>query len=182
MSSTLQHIKNGDLASFRIVYQEYHVKLYYYVFKHTQSDYLAEETVQLTFIKLWEKRTSLSVQFDLSTQLFRIAKSTMIDLIRKQRVQQTHQEAFAENATEAYAETDLVQKNTLHRVYDHIERMSPLRKLVFKLNRFEGLSHKEIAEKLSITPKAVENHIVRAVRQLKDALLLVLLIMTLSLL
>ncbi|BAV06847.1 RNA polymerase sigma-70 factor, ECF subfamily [Filimonas lacunae] len=171
MCNTLQDIKDGNLDSFRAAYQEYHVKLYYYAFKHTQSEYLAEETVQLSFIKLWEKRASLSNHFDLSVQLFRIAKSIMIDLIRKQKVQQTHQHAFAETVAQ-YIETDLTPKYTLHKVYDHIEKLSPLRKLVFKLNRFEGLSHKEIAEKLSISPKAVENQILRAVRQLKDALML----------
>lgn len=175
MCNTLQDIKNGNPDSFRAMYQEYHAKLYYYAYKHTQSEYLAEETVQLSFIKLWEKRASLSDNYDLSAQLFRIAKSIMIDLIRKQQVQQTHQHAFAETAPQ-YTETNLAPKYTLHKVYDRIEQLAPLRRLVFKLNRFEGLSHKEIAEKLSISPKTVENQILRAVRQLKDALMLVFII------
>lgn len=170
------------MASFRGVYQEYHVKLYYYVYRHTQSEYIAEETVQLTFIKLWEKRATLSAEYDVSAQLFRIARSTMIDLIRKQKVQKEHQAAFAESTKDHYAEVELVHKHTLHRAYDYIERMTPMRRQAFKLSRFEGLSYKEIAEQMSITPKAVENHILRAVRQLKDALLLFFFLLALAVL
>ena len=48
--------------------------------------------------------------------------------------------------------------------------MPRLRRLVFELSRNQGLSHKEIATLVSITPKAVEYHIGRALHQLKQHL------------
>lgn len=165
----IQQIQSGNIQSFEKVYQQYHSKLYYYILKHCHSTYLAEETVQLSFIKMWENRTTLSLQYDIAVQLFRIARSTMIDLLRKERsanryllypVDEITEELFDNNNTD-YKE-DLKQVEAL------IEELSPVRKMVFKLSRFDELSHKEIAEQLHISPKTVENHIGRAIRQLKD--------------
>ncbi len=171
MQCNVQDIKNGNVAAFKMVYHQYHNKLYFFVLKHTQSVYLAEETVQLTFIRLWEKKASLSCDFELSFQVFRIAKSIMIDLLRKQSVQHRHMGLLTEEPAALHMEFDLSKKEELQRVYHCIEQLSPVRRHVFKMSRFEGLSHKKIAEQLSISPRTVENHILRAVHQLKKALL-----------
>ncbi|MBS0028085.1 RNA polymerase sigma-70 factor [Chitinophaga sp. 22321] len=172
MESIVQDIKNGNIESFKMIYQQYHAKLYFYVLKCTHSVYLAEETVQLSFILLWERREKLSANFNISSQLFRIAKSVMTDLLRKQQVRNKHTESMIRETPNWHMETDISVKEELNRVYHSIEQLSPVRKNVFKLSRFEGLPHKEIARQLSISPKTVENHIVRAIRQLKDSLLL----------
>jgi RNA polymerase sigma-70 factor (family 1) len=176
MVNVLHNIKSGDIESFKLVYQHYHSKLYFYVLKHTQSAYLAEETVQITFIKLWENRHNLVPDIDLSRQIFRIAKSAMIDLRRKESRRHSHNGVMADDlATLPDGSSDeLSKKEDLRQVYDTIEQMAPVRKKVFKLSRLEGLAHKEIAEQLSISPKTVENHIGRAIRQLKDTLTLFL--------
>ena len=173
MDNIQHYIKAGDIASFQMAYQRYAEKLYFYVIKHTRSSYLAEETVQMTFIKLWENRAGLAADVDLSQQIFRIAKSTMIDLLRKEGRRQDHLIPLGDQATEFSVEgPDLSKKEAVRHVYNAIEQMAPVRKAVFKLSRLDGRTHKEIAEQLSISPKTVENHIGRALRQLKDILTL----------
>ncbi|RFS21728.1 RNA polymerase sigma factor [Chitinophaga silvatica] len=173
MESIVQDIKNGNIERFKMVYQLYHTKLYFYVLKCTHSAYLSEETVQLSFILLWEKRSKLSTNFNISAQLFRIAKSVMIDLLRKQQVHNRHIASMLQEQPDWHMETDITIKEELKLVFNSIEQLSPIRRNVFKLSRLEGLPHKEIARQLSISPKTVENHILRAVRQLKDSLLII---------
>ena len=178
MDNILHHIKSGDISSFRTAYYSYHEKLYFYVMRHTQSPWLAEETVQLTFIKLWENRARLSSDTPLPQVIFRIAKSTMIDLLRKEGRRKTQVIPLAEQAPHLAHLTgenpDLSKKDELQQVFKTIEQMAPVRKAVFKLSRIDGRSHKEIAEQLSISPKTVENHIGRALRQLRDTLTMLL--------
>lgn len=183
MDNILHNIRSGDITTFKLVYQHYHSKLYFYALKHTQSAWLAEETVQITFIKLWEGRTSLDSDIELSRQIFRIAKSAMIDLLRKESRRHDQNHALSDDLAvlPAAASDDLLKKEDLRQVYDTIEQMAPVRKKVFKLSRFEGLAHKEIAAQLSISPKTVENHIGRAIRQLKDTLFLLILLLLSSL-
>jgi RNA polymerase sigma-70 factor (ECF subfamily) len=110
---------------------------------------------------------------ELSVQIFRVAKSTMIDLLRKEIRRLDHYAALAGSSDLSPSEKpDPAGKDDLRHVYATIDKMAPIRRKVFRLSRLEGLSHKEIAEQLSISPKTVENHIGRAIRQLKDVLTL----------
>jgi RNA polymerase sigma-70 factor (ECF subfamily) len=51
-----------------------------------------------------------------------------------------------------------------------VEQLSPQCRAVFKLRVFEGCSYKEIAERLGLAPKTVENHIGRAIRETHEYL------------
>lgn len=172
MRYTAQDIRLGNMAAFRMVYQMYHQKLYFFTLRHVQSSYVAEETVQLTFIRLWERRESLSPDVPLGQQVFRIAKSIMIDLLRKQYVRERHTGMLSEGVEREQPAFDLDRKQELERVYLCIENLSPVRRHVFRMSRLEGWTHKQIAEALSISPRTVENHILRAVHQLRKALML----------
>lgn len=177
-------IQRGDETVFEQVYERHHEKLYFYIFKKTSSNYIAEEVVQLAFIKLWNYRQSLSTDIPIEAQIFRIAKTSLIDLLRKN----ANQRRIIENYKDIVPVEDenvmsaLMKKEMGERISTLIEEMPPVRKKVFKLSREGGLSHKEIAEQLSLTPKNVENHISKAIRQIKKALLFFCLFSVLSLL
>ena len=47
-------------------------------------------------------------------------------------------------------------------IFNVLNRLPPRCREVFILHRFKGLSHKQIAEQLNISPKTVENHMVNA--------------------
>jgi len=164
----LIEIKNGSRRAFYEAYHAWHPKLYQYIYKYTRSAYYAEETVQLTFIRLWEKRATLSEQYSLSTQLFRIAKSTLIDLTRKEerRNCQELSDSFVAGGEESLR---LQHKEDLQRALAAIERLPEQSAKVFRLSRLEELSHKEIGRRLSISPKTVEVHITKALKLLRKA-------------
>ncbi|WP_126244063.1 RNA polymerase sigma-70 factor [Chitinophaga rhizosphaerae] len=171
MRYTAQDIRLGNKDAFRMVYQLYHQKLYYFTLRHVQSAYVAEETVQLTFIRMWERRESLSPEVSISQQLFRIAKSIMIDLLRKEYVRDRHMGVYSEGQERESPAFDLEGKEELERVYFYLEHLSPVRRHVFRMSRLEGWTYQQIAEALSISPRTVENHVLRAVSQLRKALL-----------
>lgn len=167
-------IQQGDKAVFEQVYEMHHEKLYCYILKKTSSNYIAEEVVQLAFIKLWNYKHSLSIDIPIEAQIFRIAKTSLIDLLRKN----ANQRKLADNYKDLVPFEDenvmsaLMKKEMGERISMVIEEMPLIRKKVFKLSREAGLSNKEIAEQLLLTPKNVENHISKAIRQIKKALLL----------
>jgi RNA polymerase sigma-70 factor (ECF subfamily) len=167
-------IQKGDETVFELVYERHHEKLYFYILKKTSSAYIAEEVVQLAFIKLWTYRRSLSFEVPLEAQIFRIARTSLIDLLRKNANQRSLLENYkdivpveGENVM-----SSLMKKEMSERISSLIEEMPAVRKKVFKLSREGGLSNKEIAEQLSLTPKNVENHISKAIKQIKKALLI----------
>lgn len=164
----VKEIKEGNRLVYGEVFEEYHQKLYQYIYKYTQSAYLSEETVQLTFIKIWEKRDGLSEAHDISTQLFRIAKSTVIDLLRKEKVRDTQE--LSDTYISATEHERIVHKESLQQVLSAIEQLPTQSKQVFTMSRLGDLSHKEISTHLSISPKTIEGHITKALKHLRKGL------------
>src|SRR5215475_2008540 len=76
-------LKDGDESCFRRVFEQYHQKLYFFILHKTRSEYIAEEVVQMAFTKLWQCRQTLKEEYTISTQLFRIATTILIDFLRK---------------------------------------------------------------------------------------------------
>ncbi|WP_158559250.1 RNA polymerase sigma-70 factor [Deminuibacter soli] len=164
-------LQQGDQVVFEEVYHQYHERVYFYVWQKTQSAYIAEEATQLTFVKLWQYRAALTAEQQLFTQIFRIARTTMIDLLRKQYnsrnlVQQQPAQATAANDVWQQLAGKEIQASLLAA----IEQMPPVRKQVFILSRLQGLSHQEIAGRLSISVKTVEGHITLALKDLRKYL------------
>lgn len=170
MEGQIAALKNGNLDEFRLVYAAYHSKLYHFIFSRTQSEYVAQEVVQLTFIKFWERRQNISTDYTVDIQLFRIARTVLIDELRKERTRQRHNDLATVGKEEAFDLMRAEGKDELKHVFAAIEDLPPVRKKVFKLSRINGLPYKDIAAIMSLSPKTVENHISRAIKQLRNAI------------
>jgi RNA polymerase sigma factor (sigma-70 family) len=178
-------LQQDSEEAFRGVYNEYHPKLYGYFLKKTKSPGVSEDLVQETFIKLWRFRAGLNAGLPLSIQIFRIARTTIIDLLRKNarsRVDSlplTHITDLADSMREREpAETSPALALIIHT----LSRLSPMRRKIIE-QRLEGFSNHEIAANLSISKKTVENQINRAFQEIKkhaEVSLPVLLILLIS--
>lgn len=165
MPNYIQNIRKGDHASFEMIFKLYHRKLYAYFFSKTKSEDQAEELTQMAFIKLWRFKHTLSDDFPLDTQLFKIAKTTLLDYFKK-LINDDH------NLKVYYKQISVPSGNATppfdseQQLEVILKCLPPTRKQVFLLNRLHGYSYKEIAEKLSISPRTVEKHISLALKQL----------------
>jgi len=172
-------LREGDQQAFERVFYEYHEKVHAYVLKKTNSTYIADEALQLTFIRLWKYRQSLTDELSLFSQVFRIARTTMIDLIRKEHTKAQALTAYKTPAAFANDTSDRLEVNELQRKIAGLLRDMPgVQKRVFEMSRFEGRSYRDIADALSISVKTVETHISRALKYLRQHLTLLILLMT----
>ncbi len=168
LPGTIAALKQGDEFIFDEIFNEFHQKVYYYILLKTKSVYLAEEVTQLTFIKLWNNRARLDESVRLSSQVFRIAKTTCIDLLRKK----ANQLALIATAKEGHPSTNEVSESLesqelQYKLDQEVQKMPPMRRKIFELSRFESKTYKEIAQILYLSEKTVENHIGLALKQLR---------------
>ena len=168
---SIKELKDGDESYFRLVFDQYHQKLYFFILYKTRSEYIAEEVVQMAFTKLWQCRQTLQEEYTISTQLFRIATTTLIDFLRKYnnkdavtgRLDVLDIERGVDSTTEKMRGAEL-QK----RIWEAVNDLPPVRKQVFEMSREQGMSYREIAETLSVSSKTVETHIYKALKQIKN--------------
>ena len=181
MSNYIQNIRQGNHTSFEIVFKLWHKKVYGYFFKKTACDDLAEELTQLAFIKLWRFKHTLTEDFPIDVQLFKIAKTTLLDYFKKLANDERNLKLYSADLTYKIAEQSL-QFDINKQLEVVLNCLPPTRKQVFVLNRIHGYSYKEIAEKLSISPRTVEKHISLAIKQLNGYAYLLIFIFLLDLL
>lgn len=169
-ANTIAALKENNEMVFNEVFKEYHQRVYFYVLEKTKSTYLAEEVVQVTFIKLWQNRSRLDEYIKLSTQIFQIAKTSSIDLLRsegrKQKLSVTIEEKKSETPAEGIPD-NIEGREMERRLAQAIQELPPMRRRVFELSRYELKSHKEISRILLLSEKTVENHIALAIKQLR---------------
>ncbi|HTN05886.1 RNA polymerase sigma factor [Agriterribacter sp.] len=165
----LVHIRNGDEFAFRQLYEACKEKVLNYFVKKINSGHDAEDLLQNTFLRLWKYRKSLSDDYLIEQHLFHIARTVLIDYIRKQNKVQLIKKAAAEIPQSALPQETFLESKALEGI---LKKMPELRRKVFILHKMEGYSYKEIAHKLSVDVKAIDNNISRALKQIRKALLL----------
>lgn len=163
----LYGLKNNDELALKAAFDSYHYPLFKYAFDKTKSADLAKDIVQLTFIKLWQYRNALREDIELSHQIFRIARTIMIDELRRVQTMRkiegaVSSQVFIEDVNESVSYND-----AMHRLEELIRQMPPMRQRIFRLSRLNQYSYKEISEMLSISTKTVENHINLALKFIK---------------
>ncbi|RKD88171.1 RNA polymerase sigma-70 factor (ECF subfamily) [Mangrovibacterium diazotrophicum] len=166
-------LKNGDMQAFDTIYNRYCKRLYYFVIRYVKSDEDAEEIVQEVFIKVWENRERINVFSSFESFLFTIAYNSTISLIRKRVSEKKYLDHLAsiqetQNAPEVVNEVQFHELN--ERVNQLIAELTPRQQEIFRLSREEGLSHDEIAVRLSLSSNTVKNHLVSALKYLRSNL------------
>lgn len=173
----IDELKKGNAETFEQVYIQYCDKVYSYFKKKTGCSDNAQDLMQITFLKLWQYRSSLSTAYLLDQHLFHIAKTVFIDYLRKQnKIEQIQKEMLAKSRQSAEINPSL-SYFMASQVTSLLSSMPPLRRKIFELNRLQGYSYKEVAQLLSISVKAVDNNLTKALKQLRAQLFISLVLL-----
>jgi RNA polymerase sigma-70 factor (ECF subfamily) len=168
----VERFQAGDMLAFDNIYKKYNQKLFrfaYYILKSRED---AENIVQEVFVKVWENRDKIKLHSSFSSYIFTITHNATIDLIReklKDNKFKDHllslQEPF-ENPVQA----DMEFAETQNQAQEAIAKLTERQRQIYLMHREEGFTYHEIADKLSISVKTVENHMVAALKILRGHL------------
>lgn len=131
----------------------------------------AEEAVQELFISLWAKGKLNKINGSVKSYLFKSVFNTCIDVQRKNKVKHRN-EADAPEAKDAAIpfNNPILEQELENHISEAINQLPEKRRQIFLLSRDEGLSYRQIAEKLALSEKTVETQISRSLKQLKASL------------
>jgi len=140
--------------------------------KYLQDLDAAEEVVQSVFVKFWEGRESLQIKQSIKGYLFTAVKNNCLNQIKHLKIKEEYK---AHNQREIALEEsqfdgELEGSELADKIQESIDKLPDARKQIFILSRYEGLKYKEIAEKLNISIKTVENQMGSALKFMKSQL------------
>lgn len=170
MIAAAQHPDSDD--AFKRLFDSYKNRLYGYVMAIAHSPYIAEEITQEIFIKLWLCRDILHQVDNLDGYIFTIARNKTLNHLRKAAYDER---LLRELQAFALPDSNNVEERAMAGEYDRLisdalTLLSPQRRLVYLLSRDKGLNHEEIAHHLHLSRNTVKNHMVEALRFIRQYL------------
>ncbi len=164
--------KVGDTKIVEMLFKTYYHPLVNYCRTIVRDEAEAEDIVQQTFVRFWEKRAVLEVHTSLRSMLYQSVHNASLNRIKHLKIRMKHQSEIEAN-TEVSPVTPIQQvqvKEFDEKLQETIAGLPDQCRKVFQLSRFEGKKYQEIADELGISIKTVENHMGKALRILRESL------------
>ena len=172
MSAVFQKIKEGDIATFEMVFRQYYTPLCMYAFSITGRKDIAEEVVQDVFYNIWKEREHIQIRLSIKNYLFGAVKNHSLNYKEHEDVHQRYQEnVLSESQDTDLSPHELLEYKELEDLISKIlNKMPARRRKIFLLHRMEGKKQKEIAGELAISIKTVEAEMTKAYQSLRQGI------------
>ncbi len=166
-----RNIKINGLV-FENIYREFYIDLCRYCFLFVRCEKIAEDIVQEQFIYLWEKRNDISIRTSVKSYLFKAVRNKSINYLKSKYANICFEDPDVIFEIAEFSTSDRnYETQELERIIDMALKSLPERCYhIFSLSRYSPLSNKQIAEKLGISEKTVENQITIALKKIKSYL------------
>ncbi len=166
-----QYFNENFEDSVNKLFNDYYVDLCKKAFRIINNKVISEDIVQEVFFKLWMNKDKIIIKTSLKAYLHRMVFNESISYLRKNKeifsfLEDIEIEDIDENNAEKLMENKDIKKN----IDNAINKLPPACKTIFLLSRIDELSYKQIAEKLDLSVKTVENQMGKALKILRQTI------------
>ena len=166
----LTRLKKGDKEAYLLLYDRYHLSIYNWALKLVKIPQLAEDIVQEVFLKIWQIKERLNPQQSFPAFIYRISRNKAFTILKKIS---TDEKLCSQVMTRLAIYPESAENRVLWKQYEQllinaVEQLPSQRQKVFKLCRHQGKTYEEVAEELGISRNTVKEHMVMAVKNIKE--------------
>lgn len=125
----------------------------------------SSDIVQDVFVYIWEKRDQIDLDRNIKSYLFQTTYHRSINYLKQNKNVPLTDDQYKLSHTikdEELFEQEAILYSKKEKIYNSLRHLPPKCKEVFVLSRQNGLTYAEIAKSMGISPKTVENHMVKA--------------------
>ena len=175
IATLMQALGRGSVEAFDCLYKIFRAKVDKVVGSIVGggiSNYqVVNDIAQNIFLNVWKKRVQIAATVrDFDAYLFMMTRNEALNFLSRYTMPfaplQDDIPVPSTDNTELSVEARDLQK----RVAAAVQLLPPQQRRVFELSRLSQLSYLEIARELDISPKTVENHLSRALKDIKKSL------------
>lgn len=161
-------LKKDNSNALKLLFSRHYENLCYFAFTYLKEKQIAEEAALDVFANIWEKRKSIVITGKVKTYFYTAVKNQSLNYLQKNRIFLERLDDVDRLLVAGQTRTDdLVYYEELKQKIDElIDKLPEKRKLIFKMNKYDGFSYAEIADILSISVSTVKNQMVKAVKYL----------------
>ena len=161
----------GDASAFDTLFRAYYAPLCRYACSLTEGDWdEAEDVVQQVFVKFWEQRASLDIQWSLKAYLYKMVHHRCLNRLRDARIRDRYKTYHAEQLERQHDHQPGAAAELSERIQKALATLPTECRRIFELSRFEELKYREIADQLGISIKTVETQMGKALRLMRTEL------------
>lgn len=174
-NNLIKRCQQGDKEAFQLLISKYHPYVYKFLVKITENEQTAEDLTQETFLKLIRNIDKFDIygKAMLSTYIITISKNSFIDYLRREKrfIQNIPMDENLNIQDMSLNVEDIVaDKLYVKNIMANLDDLSEEQRIALKLKYIEGLTLKEIGDKLNIEPKTVKSRIHNGVVRLRKIL------------
>ncbi|HEX6169784.1 MAG TPA: RNA polymerase sigma-70 factor [Chitinophagaceae bacterium] len=161
-----------DETAFEQVFKTHFKRLHAYAFTILRDEAEAEEIVQQVFFKLWERNENLSLTGSVSAYLYRAVHNESLNYLKHQKVRSNHQlhVAYSMKNEVEHPAKKVMAGELEKKIHTALNELPEQCRTIFQMSRFDELKYREIADKLGISVKTVENQMGKALKLLREKL------------
>lgn len=155
-----------DEKIFGSIYQKVAKDLHDFIYYKFGEQNNPNDIVQEAFLKLWENCGKI-VPSKAKSFLFSVANNTTLNNIKHEKVKLRYAQSIKPEINNQNPQFLIEEQEYLKKYQKALSNLTDEKRVAFLLNRIEGKKHKEIAEMLNISKKAVEKRIYSALKELR---------------
>lgn len=156
-----------ELSWFRAIFDDYYESIRSFAYYKTGSVDLADDVVQEVFLKLWNIRSSVRND-TVKTLLYTIATNLIKNHFKHQRVVYNFQVSKSTQDEAESADANVRMDDMNRQLQDALDSIPDAAREVFLMNRIDGFTYSEIAQRLNLSVKTVEKRMSEAIRLLRN--------------
>ena len=173
-----ESFKEGDETAFTYFYDKYFRRITAFSIQFIYDKDEAENLAQEALLYLWQNKETVESLNGIQSFLYTYAKSKCLNMIRHNKVKDKFKSEVL-NQKERELDTEILNSISFdilelteleHLIHGSINKLPPKTREVFIKKRFEQKKNVEIAEEMQVTLKAVEAHMTKALKLLRNSL------------
>ena len=162
-----KRITNSDEIAFSCLYNKLWVKLYVFAQSIIMDEAEAKDILQEVWLDYWNRRKKTDVN-NIEGYLHQAIRYKTYNILRDKKFNNVQLEVSNELPTDAVVELNHDLDATNFRLNHCIEKLPPRSRKIFILSRYDGLNNEEIATKIGISKRTVENQLSIALKLIKN--------------
>ena len=166
-----------DIATFNKLFNEHYQKFVYFAMGYVKDEARSQDFVSDAFCTFWEKKDELPDDINVPAYILTIVRNNCLNYIKHKKVKLRAAKELSDhaqwvmdtkiNSLEACKPDKIFSEEINHIVNNTVNKLPKRTAKIFRMSRFEQLSHREIANQLGVSTKTIEYHITQSLNELR---------------